>query len=53
MEELHCRKCFQHVSFKAGPCPRCGHADPIGFRKSFSDILQAIAVMIIAVCVVR
>jgi len=52
MNQLHCRRCFQTVLFQAGPCARCGEANPIGFRRSLSTVLQALAVMLIAVCIV-
>ena len=52
MGDLHCWMCGQQVTFSDGPCPHCDNVNPIGFRKSISGMLQAMAVMIIAVCTV-
>ena len=52
MKELHCRTCFQHMSFTAGRCQRCGDVDPIGFRKSVTELLLGITAMLGAVAIV-
>ena len=52
MKKLHCRTCWQPMSVSAGRCPRCGEADPIGFRKSIADLLLGIVAMLGAVGVV-
>jgi len=52
MNERSCWKCGKDVPFNTEPCPLCGDADPIGFRKSLSNVLQALAVMLIAMYVV-
>ena len=40
------------MSFTAGRCQRCGDVDPIGFRKSVTELLLGITAMLGAVAIV-